>query len=210
MTSPPQPGAVLKALRIQRGWTLNEVSSKTGIAASTLSKVENAKMSLTYDKLLRLSEGLDVDIAQLLGSPAPGDAAPAPLTGRRTITRHGEGSEIDTPNYDHWYLAADLLNKQIVPIIADAKARTLAEFGELIRHSGEEYALIIEGSVEFNSELYTPVLLHQGDSIYFDSSMGHAYLAAAPGRCRVLSICSSIAAVGAAPTPPELRVVRGG
>ncbi|HEY1962957.1 MAG TPA: cupin domain-containing protein, partial [Rhizomicrobium sp.] len=35
-----------------------------------------------------------------------------------------------------------------------------------------------------------PVLLRKGDSIYFDSGMGHAYLAAESGPCRVLSICS--------------------
>ena len=87
--------------------------------------------------------------------------------------------------------------------------RTLAEFGRLIRHVGEEYALVVEGAVEFNCELYTPVVLQTGDAIYFDSSMGHAYLAAAAGRCRVLSICSSVTPAGTAPTlQPELRIVR--
>ncbi len=83
-----------------------------------------------------------------------------------------------------------MLNKRFVPIVAEMRARTLAEFGELIRHDGEEYAFILDGTVEFHSELYAPVLLHKGDSIYFDSGMGHAYLAASAGPCRVLSICS--------------------
>jgi mannose-6-phosphate isomerase-like protein (cupin superfamily) len=74
--------------------------------------------------------------------------------------------------------------------VAEIRARTLAEFGELIRHDGEEYAFVLDGTVEFHSELYAPVLLHKGDSIYFDSGMGHAYLTASAGPCRVLSICS--------------------
>ena len=77
-----------------------------------------------------------------------------------------------------------------MPIVAELHARTLSEFGELIRHDGEEYAFILDGTVEFHSELYAPVILHKGDSIYFDSGMGHAYLAAGAGPCRVLSICS--------------------
>jgi mannose-6-phosphate isomerase-like protein (cupin superfamily) len=97
---------------------------------------------------------------------------------------------IETDNYWHLYPAADFLNKRFVPVIAELHARTLDEFGEMIRHTGEEYAFILEGTVEFHSELYAPLTLHQGDSLYFDSGTGHAYLAAGPGRCRVLSICS--------------------
>jgi hypothetical protein len=45
------------------------------------------------------------------------------------------------------------------------------------------------------------VRLGIGDSIYLDSTMGHAYLAASDGPCRVLAVCSGtesqmIAAVG--------------
>ncbi len=49
---------------------------------------------------------------------------------------------------------------------------------------------MLEGTVEFHSELYAPLTLRKGDSLYFDSGMGHAYLAAESGPCRVLSICS--------------------
>jgi hypothetical protein len=37
--------------------------------------------------------------------------------------------------------------------------------------------------------LYAPVRLRAGDSIYFDSGMGHACIAAGDGPCRVLSLC---------------------
>ena len=54
---PAKPGAMVRAVREQRGWTLAEVSERTGLSVSTLSKVENDKMSLTYDKLSRISKG---------------------------------------------------------------------------------------------------------------------------------------------------------
>jgi hypothetical protein len=38
--------------------------------------------------------------------------------------------------------------------------------------------------------MFAPVRLNVGDSIYFDSAIGHAYLAASDGPCRVLSICT--------------------
>lgn len=97
---------------------------------------------------------------------------------------------IDTSNYLHLYPAADLLNKLFVPIVAELRARSLADFGELIRHPGEEYACVLEGVAELHTDLYAPVRLEVGDSIYFDSGMGHAYIAIGQGTCRVLSICS--------------------
>src|SRR5262245_44848967 len=185
----PRPGAALRALRMQRGWTLAEVGERTGLPVSTLSKLENDRASLSYDKLARLSAGLGVDISQFFTPVALG-APGALLGGRRSFTPAGEGQRIETENYDHRYPAADCLNKRFVPIIAELKSRTLEEFGELIRHSGEEFTLVLEGSVEFHCELYAPLLMRKGDSIFFDSAMGHAYLAAEPGPCRVVSICS--------------------
>lgn len=183
-----QPGAALKALRMQRGWTLAEVSKRTELPVSTLSKIENDRMSLSYDKLARISAGLGVDISQLFTPQVAG--LPGAVTGRRSFTPAGQGQEIDTENYSHLYPAADFLNKRFVPVIAELHKRTLAEFGEMIRHSGEEYAFVLEGTVEFHSELYAPLTLRKGDSLYFDSGMAHAYLKADSGSCRVLSICS--------------------
>ncbi|HEY1710566.1 MAG TPA: XRE family transcriptional regulator [Rhizomicrobium sp.] len=184
-----RPGAALKALRMQKGWTLAEVSKRTDLPVSTLSKIENDRMSLSYDKLARISAGLGVDISQLFTPQAIGLPG-GMVNGRRSVTLAGQGQTIDTDNYSHLYPAADFLNKRFVPVIAELHSRTLEEFGEMVRHPGEEYAYVLEGTVAFHSELYAPLMLRKGDSLYFDSGMGHAYLAAEAGLCRVLSICS--------------------
>ena len=184
-----RPGAALKALRMQKGWTLAEVSERTELPVSTLSKIENDRMSLSYDKLARISAGLGVDISQLFAPQIVGMPGTT-VNGRRSVTPAGQGQAIETDNYGHLYPAADFLNKRFVPVIAELRSRTLDEFGEMIRHSGEEYAYILEGTVEFHSELYAPLTLRKGDSLYFDSGMAHAYLKAESGPCRVLSICS--------------------
>lgn len=220
MPNPPgadtaKPGMALKRLRLERHWTLADVSRRTGLPVSTLSKVENNKLSLSYDKIVRICQGLDIDIAQLF-APYETTVTSAPASGRRIITRAGEGRPIDTDNYKHLYPAADLLNKRFNPIIAEPQASSLEAFGELVRHPGEEFAFIVEGSVDFYCELYAPTRLEAGDSIYFDSGMGHAYVKAAPGPCKVLSICSATEAQllrsqGAEPDeaePERLRVVR--
>jgi transcriptional regulator with XRE-family HTH domain len=185
-----KPGAVLKRLRAERGWTLGEVSERTGLSISTLSKVENDKIALTFEKLMLLSRGLQIDIAQLFGSPSAG--APHVDGGsRRSIARAGEGRSIETPNGNYLYVAAELLKKQFTPIIGDVFAKDIAEYEELSRHRGEEFVYVLEGTLELHTEMYTPVVLKQGDSVYFDSGMGHAYIALGDAPCRILSMCGT-------------------
>src|SRR5437763_10411958 len=94
-----QLGQCLKAARQARGLTLKQVAERTGMALSTLSKVENNQMSLTYDKLLQLTTGLKMEIAELF-YPATTRSEPAPMvTARRSISRAGQGQVIATPFY---------------------------------------------------------------------------------------------------------------
>ena len=184
-----KPGAALKRLRSERGWTLAELSQKTGFPLSTLSKIENGKMEVTIDKLLRIAVAFEVNIADLFGTPTNQYAGET--SRRRSITRAGEGRAVDSANGRYAYQAYDLLNKSLTPIVAEIHARSLEEFGSFHRHSGEEYVFVIEGELAFYSDTYTPAYLSQGDSIYFDSNMGHAYVAVGDGPCRILSVFST-------------------
>jgi len=197
------PGAVLRQLRVERKMTLAEVSKLTGLPISTLSKLETGKMPLNYSKLLRLSQSLDLDITRLFAAGAPPRApmpATEPTNGRRSLTRAGEGRSIRTAAYDYTYPAADLRRKSLNPMILDVRVRSIEEFGELMRHPGEEYAVVLEGQCEFHCDLYEPVMMDKGDSIYFDGMMGHAYVATGDAPCRILCVCST---GNAAPTPTE-------
>ena len=61
-----------------------------------------------------------------------------------------------------------------------------------MHHSGEEYIYVIEGRVEIHTEFYDPIVLEAGESIYIDSNMGHAYVAAEGcNEATVLGVCSS-------------------
>jgi transcriptional regulator with XRE-family HTH domain len=183
-----KPGAALKALRTERGWSLAEVSRRTGMPVSSLSKVENDKMDLTLDKLLRISVALETDIAGLFTPPSP-PYAQSEASGRRSITRAGEGKAIETAIGRYRYLAYELLNKHSIPMIIEVSAKSLEEFGEFNRHPGEEILYVIEGELDLYTNMYLPVNLKKGDSIYFDSNMGHAYVAVGDEACRILSIC---------------------
>ncbi len=191
----PTPGDTIRAIRKKLGLTLNEVGRRTGMAVSTLSKIEKGRVSLSFDKLLSISKALGVDMAELL-EPAPhhDGSATGLLRGRRVIQRAGEGQLVETRSYRQTYLATELLNKRMTPIVVELRASTMEEFreefGGLIRHPGEEFVHVISGELEFHSELYAPLRLAAGDSMYFDSEMGHAYLNVSHPPCRVVVSCA--------------------
>ena len=179
-------GAILADLRARNGWTLKEMSSRSGIPVSTLSKVEHDRLSLTYDKLQLLSKRLNISVAELF---AEGSAAPAStaVIGRRSIGTIDRAVRVDTPNYEYHFLCPELRQKRMVPILTRIHAQSLEEFGDLVRHSGEEFIYVIEGALTVHTEFYDPIELQAGQSIYIDSGMGHADVCA-PGSRETLTI----------------------
>ena len=186
----PTLGEVIRKLRAGRGWTLKEMSERTDIPVSTLSKVEHDRLTLTYDKLLQLSQKLDIPIADLFSESQP--AVDSGVTGRRSIGRLTDAVRVETPNYDYYYLCTELRQKRMVPILTRIRAKSLSEFGDLVSHPGEEYIHVLEGTIIVHTEFYDPVTLSTGEAIYIDSNMGHAYIAAEScDEALVLGVCSS-------------------
>jgi len=187
MTDQPRLGQCLRAARLRHGLTLQDVMERTGVALSTLSKVENDQTSMTYDKLLQICDGIGISVTELL---SPESRSPVALT-RQSVTRSDNTVREVTPNYDYNYLAADLVGKRMVPIVATVKARTMKEFGPLIQHPGEEFVLVLKGEIEMRTEHYAPRRMKEGESVYIDSSMGHAYLATSKEDAQIVCVCSA-------------------
>ncbi|WP_114952059.1 helix-turn-helix domain-containing protein [Sphingosinicella terrae] len=186
----PTLGKLLRGLRSRNGWTLKEMSDRSGIPVSTLSKVEHDRLTLTYDKLQQLSQRLGLRMSELFAE-AP-DAPESVVTARRSIGRVDRAIQVTTPNYDYHYLCPELRRKRMIPVITNIRAKTAEEFGDLVRHSGEEYIFVLDGRIVVHTEFYEPVLLEKGESIYIDSQMGHAYVVAEGcEEATVLGVCSS-------------------
>jgi len=186
-------GGLIRLLRSQNNWTLREMSKKVGIPLSTLAKVEADKLSLTYDKLEQLATSLGLSLTEFLGlgeAPPSGSSRPV-VSGRRSLTGSDNTLQVTTPNYDHQYLCADLRHKRMVPILVRLHTRDVAQFGPLVKHKGEEFIYVLEGTIEVHLEFYTPVTLTTGQGIYLDSTMEHAYLAKDCESALVLAVCSS-------------------
>lgn len=169
--TPLELGKRVKQIRLSQNLTLEEASKRTGLARSTLSKIENEQISPTFSAVQKLVAGMGIDIPQLFESPT---ARSPSASGRRDITPAGQGKLHPTPTYEHELLANQLSQKRMIPYRTRVCARDFNQFQGWIRHDGEEFLYVLSGSVMLYTEFYEPTELREGDSAYYDCDMGHA------------------------------------
>ena len=87
--------AIVRALRVRGGLTLTELAERSELAVSTISKIESGQLSPGYETIQRLAIGLEVDVAELFRPHVEPVS-----TGRRGITRKGQGVRHRSKQYD--------------------------------------------------------------------------------------------------------------
>ncbi|TEW52829.1 helix-turn-helix domain-containing protein [Psychromonas algicola] len=184
--APIKLGERLKEIRTSLGLTLEEASQKTGLARSTLSKIENEQISPTFQAMQKLTSGLQINIPQLFAAPKKVNT-----TGRRDITRKDLGKPHPTSTYEHELLATQLTNKKMMPFKSLIRARDFDAYADWIRHDGEEFLLVLSGELTFYSEYYEPVNLSEGDSVYYDANMGHMLVSVSEEDASILWVTAS-------------------
>lgn len=174
-------GARLNNLRRERKWTLVETSKHTGLSLSALSKIERNELSPTLMSLGKIASGFGIDLVTLLSD----EDNPASL-GRRSVNRHSHGLVSSTQTCENIWFAADLKHKRMLPLKTRVTARQPGEYAEWPVHEGEIFVYVLSGRLVVHSQLYAPVCLEPGDSLYYDSSSGHKWTTDGDGDAEVL------------------------
>lgn len=182
---PLKLGEKVRDIRLRQKWTLDEASKRAGLAKSTLSKIENEQISPSFDVVQKLAAGLGIDVPQLFVT-----SSEPLISGRRSITKQGEGKPHPTQTYAHELLASELTHKKMVPFKSVVHARSFNDFSDWVRHPGEEFLLVLSGAITFYSEFYEPVDLSEGDNLYYDAGMGHVCVSQSEQDAQILWVCT--------------------
>ena len=165
----------LRALRQNRGTTLAEVATRTGISVSTLSRLESGHRRPTLDHLLPLAREYRVALDDLVGAPATGDPRIRP----QPIRRNGV-------TYVPLSHRTDGLHafKIIYP------GRT--DVGQLPQrsHEGYDWMYVLSGRVRLALG-DTETVLETGEAAEFDTRTPHGFASADARPAEILSLVSS-------------------
>ena len=187
-------GRAIRQRRQKLGLSLTETAAQLGVAISTLSKLENGLVPITFQRLDAISRLLNVDMAALLAE-APQDTRTASLAEkrenfgvRRSVTRAQNAVPVEGGVYTLNFHGTDLLEKHVQPLVAEIHISDINEYGPYTRHPGEEFNYVLSGELDFHTDVYAPVRLKVGDSVYFDGEMGHAHTKVGNAKCTILGV----------------------
>jgi transcriptional regulator with XRE-family HTH domain len=177
-TDPAALGMHLKRLRVQRGWTLAELSKLTRLSRPYLSRLESGQRQPSLAGLLTLSRIFDTPIHSLLDNGEHQTASPIVIKGRRASIQRSNGLR-----YRAVSAGGALLNLSAVHVTVPRRRRRSA----LARHEGEELLYVLSGTLNLvlENELHT---LQAGDSAHFDACVPHRLTAVGDRDAEVLVV----------------------
>jgi mannose-6-phosphate isomerase-like protein (cupin superfamily) len=105
------------------------------------------------------------------------------------VERGGQAQRLENPYYIMNMLCSSRKKKRMMPVFATIKAHSIHEFSAFIKHPGEEFVYVLEGQLTFQIEGQEPRVLEPGDSVYFDSGLGHAYLSTGTVEAKLIVVC---------------------
>lgn len=180
-------GRRLRAARKKFGWTLAEVAEKSGISITTISRAERGQLALSYEKFSALGRALRMDMGTLFSEAGhAADVLQGPI-----VTRSGEGVQYRGLSFTYEFLATQVAGKQMSPILGTVHARTINGPEDFARHEGEEFVYVLSGAIDVHFETGEVVKLARGDSLYFDSRIGHAYISTSRQLARTIGATTS-------------------
>lgn len=136
-----------------------------------MSRIETGASEVSAPHLYGLAQHLGTDISSFFA------AGTAIRPGARSHTMAGQGETYASPRLQAQVLNGDLLHKRMNPFLNRTTACTLEQAGGLAAHAGEEWLYVLRGPLILHSTSHAPLRLQTGDSLYFDATTPHAYLA---------------------------------
>lgn len=180
-------GHRLRTARKRFGWTLAQLAERSGVSITTISRAERGQLALGYENFTALGRALEMDMNAMF---AGAGVKPAQLEGP-VVTRAGKGVVYRGLSIAYEFLGTTAAGKQMSPVVGTVHARRIHGPEDFVRHAGEEFAYVLSGEIEVHFENGEVVHLARGDSLYFDSRLGHAYVSVSRQLAKIVGMTSS-------------------
>ncbi|HCH28394.1 MAG TPA: acyl-CoA synthetase [Ruminococcaceae bacterium] len=173
----------IREMREILGFSAEEMAGKTEVSAEQYTKFENCESDMPFTFIHKCAQAFGIEITELL------EGRSAKLSSY-TVTRKGKGQQtareegINIAN-----LAPEFRGKKAEPywVKYEYSEALQKEPIHLINHSGQEFDLVISGSLMVQVGLNKEVL-NEGDSIFYNSSTPHGMIAVGGEDCVFLAV----------------------
>ncbi|WP_372752880.1 helix-turn-helix domain-containing protein [Labilibaculum sp.] len=167
----------LRGLREVLEFTIDEAAGVCHTTADTYLKYESGTIDIPVSVLHSISKHYHIELTALI-------AGEEPHVFEYSITRKGTGVGVHRRGaYQYESLASTFVGRKAEPFVV-----TVEPNGEELKqssHVGQEFNFVLEGEMELRLN-NKKILLHEGDSIYFNSAIPHSMSAVNNLACKFL------------------------
>ena len=170
--------ARIRELREIAGFSREEMAERTEVSLEMYVQYEDGQLDFPFSFIHKCALELGVEITDLM------EGKSARLT-QYTVTRKGQGTVTAREIGLEIRSLAPLFKKKIAePYFVKYEYSPEQQKSpiHLTRHSGQEFDLIMSGALKVQIGEHTEIL-HEGDSIYYDSSTPHGMIAVEGQDC---------------------------
>lgn len=184
-----QIGQKIRALRMERNVTLDQLASEVGLTKGQVSKIENGKVSSPVSTLTRIAVALAVEpgyFFQPVAATVP-RAVIVRKNERKVIV--GRGTKL---GHSYESLAYGLpFKKDFEPYLMRIEEKTIDPARNVFRHPGHELLFMLRGKMDYR---YGAQVFHlePGDSLFFDGATEHGPVRVYQPPVEFLSIISNV------------------
>lgn len=175
-------GKKLKDTRLKNDMTIQELANQSQVSSNMISRIERGLTVPSVEILMKLAGAFGMSINYFVEEAEKGTTI--------VHTRKGQGQPIFFFEDKH----------QIISLTQGMRDPNFEVFYDTLEpgcssgeggmvHTGEEFALVLEGRLEFRIEEASYVL-EEGDSLAFKASLPHTWNNLAEGQTRVLWVVS--------------------
>lgn len=168
-------GRRIRRWREEAGLTLGELAERSGVAPSTIQKVESYQMVPSVAVLLKIARGLGRPPGDLIAEDSPRDEVALLREGARPVLASRRGMRVER-------LSGDLPDPEVEAWRVTLDPGVGSGAGE-IRYEGEELVLGEVGTVRFQLGSGS-VEIGPGDVLHFKARLPHAWDNPGPGPAR--------------------------
>lgn len=171
----------LKGLRDVLEITEEQVAADCHLDADVYRTYESGHVDIPVSVLFNIARTYGIEMTALLTGEEPH------MHGY-SLTRKMQGPQVDrSVAYKYHALAANFINRKADPFMVTVEPKDPLSPIPLNAHKGQEFNYILKGRLKL---IITgkEMILEEGDSIYFDSSLPHGMIALDEKECQFLAI----------------------
>ena len=159
-------GMKIKKLRVNKKYTLKQLSEETGLSIGFLSQLERGMSTIAIDSLAKVAAILEVDLSSFFENPSK--------INEKVVRRHRQQFDQISPLMIQYILSNSVEEFSFLPRLFEILPSKEWESEEKIdfNHEGEEFIYVLEGvlTIDINGIEHT---LYPGDSVQIHSNMDH-------------------------------------